>query len=216
MAQGITLLALIVSAAIWAGCGTVDGDYQLATETRTVSPFTLVNANDGVEVTLTVDSGQTGDVSLDVSAESNLLGSVVTSVSEDTLTVGVNGSVQAHLPITVVGTVSDISGAQVNNGATLAIEGIDRETLALGSQDGATLTANGSVDSLIVTSADGALISCDDLTATTAEVGLNNGASAIVCVTGQVTGSVDNGATLTVICGGSTSGVTTSNGGTVN
>ena len=210
------VFAVSLSVAFSAGCGTTDGNYQLATETRTVSPFTLVDANYGVEVTLKVDSAQTGDVSLDVSAESNLLNAVITSVANDKLSVGVDGSVEAHLPITVVGTVSDISGGQAHNGATIVLEGIDGETLALGSQDGATLTARGSVDSLSVTSTDGASIICGDLTATTAEVALNNGASATVCVSGQVTGSVDNGAGLTVLCGGGTSGVTTSNGGTIN
>jgi len=216
MTQRITLLALGLAAAFSAACGTTDGNYQLATETRTVSPFTLVDANYGVAVTLTMDPAQTGDVSLDVSAESNLLSSVATNVANDKLSVSVSDTVEAHLPITVVGTVNDISDAQAHNGAAIVLEEVDRETLTVGSQDGASLTAKGSVDSLTVTSADGASIVCGDLTATTAEVGLNNGASAIVCVSGQVTGSVDNGATLTVLCGGSTSGVTTSNGGTIN
>ena len=45
---------------------------------------------------------------------------------------------------------------------------------------------------------------------------LSNGAIAILCVTGQVTGAVNNGASLTVVRGGDTSGVNTSHGGTVN
>ncbi len=208
--------ALCLSAVLWAGCNTTVGNYELATETRTVSPFTVAEVSDGVELVLTVDPEQTGDVSLEVSAESNLLGAIVTSVSEDELTVGVNGSIQARLPITVVGTVNEISEAQANNGATAAIAGIDSETLAVGAEAGATLTAEGSADNVVATASEGASLICGDLKATDAQVGLNNGASAIVCASGEVTGSVTNGATLTVLCGGDSSGVTTSNGGIVN
>ena len=49
-----------------------------------------------------------------------------------------------------------------------------------------------------------------------AEVGLSDGTTAVVCASGEVIGSVRNGATLTVLCGRDTSGVATSDGGTVN
>lgn len=216
MTSRVTFFALCLTALFCLGCGSTVGNNQPASETRTVSPFTLVDVSDGVEVILTVDPSQSGDVSLEVTAESNLLPSVVTTVSNDTLGVGVSDSVQSNLPITVTGTVNDIVSAQARRGSTLAVEEIDGETLNVGAAEGAMVTAEGSVDSLVATAADGATLTCGDLSATSAEVGLDNGATAILCVTGEVTGSVRNGATLTVLCGGDASGVSTSNGGTVN
>ncbi len=216
MISNFNLLALPLSGVLCAACGSTVGNNQPETETRTVSSFTKANVNDGVEVTLTVESAQSGDVDLEVTAESNLLSSVVTSVSNDTLSVGVSGSIQSNLRITVTGTVADISDAQANNGSRLEIVGIDGETLSVGASNGASLTAEGTVDMLTVGSAGGATVNCGDLEATTAEVGLDNGASAIVCVSGEVTGAVTNGASLTVLCGGDASGVNATGGGTVN
>ena len=216
MSTRIALAAVCLSAVCWAGCGTEQGNQQLGSETRTVSSFTQVDVNDAVEVTLTIDPAQSGDVTLEVSAETNLLSSVVTSVSNDLLGVGVSSSIQSNLPMTVVGTVSDISNAQVHNAAFLVLEGVERESLTIATIDAASLTASGTVGHLIAGSSNGGSLSCADLTATTAEVGLGTGASATLCVSGQVTGSVNDGAVLTVLCGGDTSGVTTSNGGTVN
>jgi hypothetical protein len=116
----------------------------------------------------------------------------------------------------VLGSVSDISEAQVHNGSRLVVNGVDRETLTIGAVDGANLTATGSVDSLTAGGSGGATLTGSDLTATTAQVGFSDGASATLCVSGEVTGSVTDGASLTVLCGGDTSGVSTSNGGTVN
>lgn len=197
-------------------CGTTEGNQQPATENRTVASFDQVDSNDGVETTLTIDPTQSGDVTLEVTAESNLLQYVRTEVSNDLLGVGISESIQSHIPITVVGSVSDISEAQVHNGSRLVVNGVDRDTLTIGAVDGANLTATGSVDSLTAGGSGGATLTGSDLTATTAQVGFSDGASATLCVSGQVTGSVTDGASLTVLCGGDTSGVSTSNGGTVN
>jgi hypothetical protein len=61
----------------------------------------------------------------------------------------------------------------------------------------------------------GAVFDGDDFSIAEALVNLNNGASATVCVTETVAGHVDNGASLTVSCGGDFQQVERSNGGTV-
>jgi len=207
---------LWLTALLGASCATTEGNRELATETRTVSSFDRVDSNDGVETILTIDPAQSGDVTLEVTAESNLLPAINTNVSNGLLGVGVNGTIQSNLPITVIGVVNDISEAQAHNGSVLVVEEIDRDTLTVGAVDGAMLTASGAVNSLSVGGSGGASLSCADLMAIDAQVGLSDGASAVVCASGEVIGSVENGATLTVLCGGDTSGVTTSDGGAVN
>ena len=210
------ILAILLCALASVGCGGTEGNRQPVTETRTVSSFSKVDSNDGVETTLTIDPAQSGDVTLDVTAESNLLPYVRTEVSNDLLGVGVTDSIQSHMPMTVVGTVNDISEARAHNGSNLVVLGIDRDTLTIGAVDGARLTAAGTVDSLSAGGSGGATLTGADLMATTAQVGFSDGATAVLCVSGEVTGSVSDGATLTVVCGGDASGVNTPNGGTVN
>jgi len=216
MISRFTLLALPLLGVFCFACGSIlVGNGQPGTETRTVPPFTLVNASDGVQVRLTLDPAQSGDVSLEVSAETNVLSSVVTEVANNTLGVGVGGTVQTNLPIEVTGTVNFISNAQAYGGSLLALQGVDSDGLTLGSTEGASLSAEGTVNNLVVTAGDGGLLDGADLTATSAEVVISNGALATLCVTGRVTGAVSNGGSLTVECGGDTSGVITSTGGIV-
>ncbi len=200
------LLALVM------GCVTV-GNGELATETRTVSSFSNVVANNGLLVAISIDPMTAGDVELDVAAESNLLEFISTTVDAETLTATVTESVDSTLQMRVVGSAAGLGDASVNNGATLDIDGLDQATLTLETDNGASLRATGTVDELALIADNGGSATLTDLTATTAIVEVDNGASATICVSGTVTGAVDNGASLTVQCGGETSGVTVANGG---
>ncbi len=92
------------------------------------------------------------------------------------LCLGCNSTVGNNQPGTETRTVSwftqvsvnDIMSAQASGGSRVVLEGVDRETLSLAAGDGASLIAEGSVDTLVVSSADGASLTCDELSATTA------------------------------------------------
>jgi len=96
----------------------------------------------------------------------------------------------------VTGTVAAITDISVDNGANLELVGVGAA---------ATLTAD-----------NGAQLDGNGFEVTTATVNVDNGGQLSLCATGTVTGDVGNGASLTVRCGGSTSGVETSNGGSVS
>ena len=198
-----------------AGCVGLAGDGDRAAETRTVSVFTTVDVNNGLELTLTIDPSATGDVDLEVSAESNLIDYISTTVAEGALTADTTEDLRPTLSMELSGVTADVSEADVNNGAVLVIDGLERASFRAQSDNGADLEASGAVEESVVVSDNGAMVNLSDLKATSAAVDINNGAFAILCVSGAVTGTVNNGATLVVECGGDSSGVSEKNGGVV-
>ena len=193
------LLGLVVAATTLVACtATLQGNGDVATETRTVSEFEALDADDGARVFLTIDEDATGDVELEVVTDSNLMEFLKTSVSGETLRVVPErpGGVRTDEGFEVSGTIAALSEVVVNNGAH------------------ATITGSSAV--LNLTADNGAWVHGEDLEGDTVTVDVDNGAHVTVCVAGRVTGDVDNGAELTVECGGDASGVTTSNGGKVS
>jgi len=205
-------LALV---ALMSGCVMVRGSGDLATEERTVSAFSAVEAHDGTEVDLFVDPQLTGDVTLAVSTDDNLLDALITEVRGGTLWVDVEGSVSTRLGMMVRGDVPPLDSVTGRDGAVLQVDNLSGERLNATASDGAVVRLEGAVGRLVVQAFDGADLEADRLTADTAEVDVRDGAVASICVTGKVTGTVSDGATLDVSCGGNASGVRVSDGGSV-
>ena len=193
------LFGLVVAATTLVACtAALQGNGDVTTETRTVSEFEALDADDGARVFLTIDEDATGDVELEVVTDSNLMEYLKTRVSGQTLRVSPErpGGVRTDEGFEVSGTIAALSEVVVNNGAHATITGSSTEV---------KLTAD-----------NGAWVHGEDLEGDTVTVDVDNGAHVTVCVVGRVTGDVDNGAELTVDCGGDASGVTTSNGGKVS
>lgn len=197
-----------------AGCGPL-GNGEVTSETRTVDSFSMIDADNAVEVRLTVDASASGDVDLEVRAESNLLELLETEVVADTLRVDIQRSLRATEPMQVTGTVASVLRASGNNAAFISVDGVSGPTLDLLANNGAEVEAMGDVDDLMVDANNGAHVDAVDLTAARVTVDVNNGALAEICATDEVTGTVDNGADLVVSCGADTSDVTASNGGSI-
>ncbi len=209
--QLISLIALIT---LTAGCGTI-GNGSLAHETRAVSDFSAAEAHNGVSLFLAVDTSAPGKVELEVSAESNLLNLIQTRVSRDVLDVDVSGVTTAHFDMEVAGTVAELQEAAAFDGAHIDVLGISGSTFDIQAYDGAVAEVSGMTEHLTLVADDGGQARAGLLTANTASVFVDNGASGVVCATGKVTGSVNNGGKLVVECGGDSSGVDTDNGGSV-
>lgn len=165
------------------------------TETRTVSDFDKVNANNGVNVILTVDPTATGDVDLEVTTDSNLQEFLTTRVSGSKLTASSNRQ------------VTPTQGWDVS-GSVAALKEVSAD-------DGAEVNLTGSVDEVTLKADNGGLIDGEDFKAATVKVDADNGAKVTVCVTGEITGDATNGAEVTVLCGGSMQ-MHTSGGGKVS
>jgi hypothetical protein len=193
-------LLILVGAVVVSACATssLEGNGDVVAENRTVSAFDTVRADNGVEVVLTIDPLATGDAALAVTTDSNLQEFLATEVSDNTLQTSPDrdGGVTSTGGFEVSGTIGAIVEASADNGAQTEITGATGDL---------TLSAN-----------NGAKVDGSTLEATTAAIEADNAGEVTVCATGTVSGAVDNGAELIVLCAGSTDGVETSNGGKVS
>lgn len=208
---------IAVTALLAIGCDVyADGDGISITETRTVAAFDAVSADDGIEVTLGVDAAHTGDVELTVGAESNVMDHLETTVRSGTLSVDIVGDVRTRRSMTVDGVAAPLRRVSANNAALLAVDGVEGTTLEVEVDNAALVDVTGSVDELILDARASGFAALTGLTVVDAVVNLDSAASAEICASGAVTGTVDNAASLVVTCGGDTSGVTTRNGASVS
>ena len=194
-----TMCALVlVGALALTACSSLEGDGNVVTESRTVADFDTVDADNGVTVILTVDPTVNGDVVLEVTTDSNIQEILTTTVSGTELSVSTdrNGGVTPSGPFDVSGTTAIVRTVSADNGAEIRL---------LGSVGDVTLSANSGAD-----------VDAQAIEAVNVIVNADNGAKISVCATGAVTGNAKNGADVAVLCGGSFSGVETSDGGTVS
>jgi hypothetical protein len=191
-------LAMLGALILSACSASLEGDGDVVTETRTVSDFDVVHADNGVHMVLTVDSAATGDPILSVTTDSNLQEFLVTNVTGSTLNVSSdrNGGVRPTGAFDVSGTVDVITDVSVDNGAQVEVTGVISD-VRLSADNGAQLDGS-------------------NLEVGSVEIGADNGAQITVCSSGTVSGEVRNGAQLMVLCGGNVSGVQTSNGGGIS
>lgn len=198
-AGGWAMPLILATAVLPAACSdtAVEASGDVVSESRTVSSFDALDATNGVHVILTVDPTATGDVTLTVTADSNLQESLTAEVTGNTLKVSADRTGEtADQRFEVAGTVARLIDVSTDDGA---------QAILTGSGDTVTLSAN-----------NGAHIDAEGFAVTTADITADNGSRATVCATGAVTGDVTNGADLVVRCGGTISSVSTSNGGTVS
>ena len=213
-----TLALALTSCSLTAciGLGPITGDNIETSEVRSVPTFTQVSTDQGVDVYLSIDAGAGASIELELSAESNLIELIETEVEGSELRVDADPDIRANLPMRVSASVADIARARANNAGRVILDGVARESLELDANNGASLTAKGSAEALTLTANNGSNIDTAELSASSARVDVNNGASASVCVSGLITGEVNNGASLRVSCGGDTSGVEVKNGGSID
>ncbi|MEM6928476.1 MAG: DUF2807 domain-containing protein, partial [Myxococcota bacterium] len=192
------------------------GNAEVVTEERTVPSFTGVSSNNAIDVELVVNPKLPGeDVPLQVEAESNLIGQVTTEVDSDLLEVDVLESVNPTRPMRVSGAIRAFGRAAANNAARVTVSGLETNAIVLSANNAGQISLTGTSAAVELEVDNGGRIEAEDLEVDNASVDLDNGGSAILCVTGAVTGSVSNGASLTVRCRGDISGVETRNGGSV-
>jgi hypothetical protein len=195
-------LLIASSLALAVACGEskgVEGSGEVIAETRTVAEFDGVRADNGVIVTLNVDPEASGEIELEISSDSNLLQYLHVEVANGTLLAtveGPSGGARSTAGFQVAATTAALRSISANNGAEVEVSGTG-PTLELDFDNGAVADADG-------------------YKVETAKVSADNGAAVAVCASNSLQGKVNNGAVVTVTCGGSTTDLETSNGGLIN
>ena len=211
----VLTLACVLVPVVTSGCLALDGSGVLAQETRSVIPFEAVCTRSGIDVEFTVDDTVTGDVELTVAADDNLLEHITTRVSSYVLSVSAERSFTTRLDPVVTARVPPLVSMESRDGSSADIDGIDADIFDIIVADGGLATPVGTAEHLDVRVRSGSRLTAAALEATTAEVRVVDGSSAVLCVTDSVTGTVSSGSSLTMVCGGDSSGVTVEDGGVI-
>lgn len=210
-----SVMAAIVIVLVASACTMVVGEVgsgAVTTESRTVGPFTKVEADGGIHVDVTI--GPASPVV--VSAQTNILPIIVTEVVGDTLRIHSSKGYTTTQRVSVQATTPSLVGVTLNGGSEAKVDGLVATDLTIDLSGGAVLTvASKQADTIHLSGSGGARAELAGLTATTVDVDMSGGATATVTATGTVSGTASGGARVTV-SGGAAIDVQTSGGAAVD
>jgi Putative auto-transporter adhesin, head GIN domain len=181
---------LILLGVLAAGCDARDAG-PATTETRDVSAFSRVEAEDGVDVHVVVG----GAPGLRVRAGRNVIEDVRTEVERGTLRVWQQGSGWSG-DIDVDVRVPALDGLSASDGVDLDAEGIAGAALDIAARDGADVKASGEIERLALRVEDGADADLAWLRAADVRASLADGADASVFASRSLEAQVSDGADL--------------------
>lgn len=207
-----TTLSLVLTTALCSGCTVGNG--RMVSELRTVPAFDAVDADDAIEVTITVEGQASDQTQLVVDAESNIMDHVLTTVAGGTLHADVH-DVRTLREVRVAGSTDHLEAASADNASLLVVLGVSSDAFEAWADNAAQVELEGEVQTLDLVADNAAFVSAAALVARDVSVELDNAASGEICATGVVTGIVDNAAHLTILCGGDASRVIVRNGASV-
>jgi Putative auto-transporter adhesin, head GIN domain len=205
------LVALVVATAVGCNIFGLSGQGEMTTESRQVSDFTRVDASGGINVAVRMGPA----ISVEVSAQPNILPIIATDVQDGTLiihsTQAYNTSEGVHVAITVPALV----GVSLSGGSQGTAEALGGDHLDVSLSGGAGMTVSGALTGVTLEASGGSTANLDALQCETADVELSGGASARVRASDAVTGSASGGSHVTVL-GGANVQVNTSGGASVS
>lgn len=222
------LLGVLALAACIPG---IAGSGHVVSERRIVQPWTKLDVQNGMSVTMSV-----GESYVTVRSDDNLLGYLETYVDGDTLVVrerprtvlyatvaeaiianpvleGVDVSGGSHL--TAVATPVDELRFTVSGGSHAELAGIVASWMRLDASGGSHVTASGGVTDLVLVDSGGSHVGAAGLTANTALVGVSGGSHLDLTVTTRIEGDASGGSHVTVYGRPANPDLTVSGGSTV-
>ena len=193
----VTAALGMLMAGLLSACGLfgTTGEGPLTSETRPVTGFRRIDASNGIGVT--VRFGAT--TSVEVSAQSNILPIIASTVEGDTLKLRSTSGFTTSAGVGVTVVVPALSAVTLSGGSQGVIEGFAADSLTIALDGGASLTASGTASTITLTASGGAVARLDALTAETVNIQASGGANATVRASREVVGSASGGAHVTVL-----------------
>lgn len=164
---------------ILASCdsGGVRGNGHLASEQRTLSPFSNVDTEGAFQV-----DWRAGAPSATVTTDENLIGLVELRVTGDTLHVGTQRSVRPTHSIKLALTSAALKGADLSGASQLVAHQLTGPRFAFETAGAAKVTLDGTVDELVVSMTGAGDLRADSLQTKSAELSLIGAGDARVAV----------------------------------
>ena len=190
---------LLLTACNWSDCGDcmttggkgpqIEGSGTMKTETRPVEKFTAITLT-GVESSLLVIE-RTGEESLSVTADDNLLPLFTSTVKDGTLRLAVakGNSFHGKRPTYKI-TVNELRALNIQGGTAIEASKLDGERLSISVEGAVGGNLAGRVDDLIISIKGAGAISAGELKAKRAKVTVQGAGQATVNVSDELDGEV--------------------------
>jgi len=189
-----------------------EGSGTVVTETRSIETFQALSASRGLDVF--VSAGDSNVAS--VTADDNLLPRITTDVTDGTLVVTVDGSIETKHPIRVdVTTASPIDKITADAAAAVDCEDLQSASLVVRASSGSSVRAAGRATYLDLVADAGATADLRNVDVAAAQVTVSSGSTAHVRASDAVRGTCTVGSTLRLYGPPATVAVDTDAGSTV-
>ena len=142
-------MALGASLAL-SSCVAVRGSGKKAEETRTVPSFSAISLSGGYEIDVESSPGQTGEVSLRMSGDDNLLPLVQTNVAAGKLSVDSKEPLWPDLPITLAAKTGPITSLEVSGSGEGRVVGLSGDKVVIDISGSGKLELKGKVKELLL------------------------------------------------------------------
>ncbi len=209
---------LLVAAAVVAlsisltACGLVGtrGEGAVASETRQIDDFSRIESGGGIHVSVGIGPA----LSLEVSAQSNILPLIVTEIVDGTLRIRSSKGFTTTERVDVNLTTPQLERILLSGGSRGEVGGLAADAFEVQLSGGSVLTASGTVNAMVLGVSGGSVGQLEGLTATTIKVDLSGGSRVEVSATDVVSGSASGGSRVSV-AGGADASVNTTGGSQV-
>ena len=188
--------ALVATVTMVSGCSLfgVTGSGPVNTEVRSVDPFTIIEAGQGLE--LEVHIGPAQDVQ--VRAQSNVLPLIATTSEAGTLRITVTGQLAPGTEVMVAIVVPNLDGIVLSGGSNGTVNGLTSSALTATLSGGSVLTAVGLAETATINVSGGSRAQLRQLAVTTMIVDATGGSVVEAQVSAEVRGSASGGARVSV------------------
>lgn len=191
LSLAIFISALACGLTFSAGCGlsgiknfggAVEGSGNVKTETRNVGGFDKVEAGGAVKVEITAQK----DFSVIVEADDNLLASIKTEISGDTLKIYSEDRISPKTNISVKISMPEIVGLEVSGASSGNVSNVKSDLIELSASGASKIKIDGEVIKLTADASGASKIDAENLKAEDADVDASGASSATVLATEQL------------------------------
>jgi hypothetical protein len=174
--------------ALLSGCrginnlGGVQGSGKAKTETRNVSGFKKIKAENALNVEVSVQK----DFALTVEADDNLLEHIKTEVSGDTLTISIKDGISPKTKLNVKVSLPELKDLDISGASTANVSGVKTDSLKLNASGASKIKIDGEAKSLEAIASGASGIDAENLKVENAKANASGASSVTVSPTGEL------------------------------
>lgn len=189
---------VILLIALAAGCkigniGGIKGSGNVKTESRSVSGFKEIKAENAIELEITVQK----DFSLTIEADDNLLDQVKTEVSGNTLKISTKDSITSKNKIKIKLSLPELTDLDLSGASTANISGVKTDSLELNASGASRIKIDGEVKSVDATASGASGIDAENLKTENAKANASGASHVTVSPTGDLNAEASGASSVT-------------------